>query len=57
MSRSYTIANAILWASAIIASAVLGAPSSVSLLLLPALATGSWLLTLRASASDRPCEP
>jgi hypothetical protein len=45
MSRWYPIANGILWAAAIIASAVVGAPVVLSAILLPALAVISLLLT------------
>ena len=41
-SRFY-IANSILWAAAIIASAVVHAPTVLSLILLPVLAAGSLL--------------
>jgi hypothetical protein len=45
MSRSYFIANAILWATAIIASAIVGAPKVFSGVLLPALAAAALLAT------------
>ena len=45
MNRNYFIANAVLWAAAIVASAVVGAPSVLSTILLPALAVCSLLLT------------
>ncbi|MGH7238629.1 MAG: hypothetical protein ACREHG_01035 [Candidatus Saccharimonadales bacterium] len=38
MKRQYIIANAILWAAAIIASAIVGAPSTLTVIFLPALA-------------------
>lgn len=43
MSRSI-ITNAILWASAIIAAAIMGAPSFLTFLLLPSLAFVSLVL-------------
>jgi hypothetical protein len=50
MNRRYLIANSILWATAIIASAVLRAPASLTLVLLPCLAACSWLAALPGSA-------
>ena len=52
MGRKYLIANAVLWAAAIIASALVGAPTVLTLVVLPALAAVSLLLAgrgLRAS--------
>lgn len=43
MNRNHLIANAILWAAAILASALVGAPSALSVLLLPTLAVSSLL--------------
>jgi hypothetical protein len=43
MNTRATIANAILWASAIIAAAVLRAPTVLTLVLLPSLAACSLL--------------
>jgi hypothetical protein len=45
MSRTRFISNALLWASAIIASAIVGAPTVLSTILLPALATCALLMT------------
>jgi hypothetical protein len=45
MNRKYFIANGILWAAAIIASAIVGAPRVLSVVLLPALAIISLLVT------------
>ncbi len=45
MNRQPYIANAILWASAIVASAILGAPAALTLVLLPSLATCALLVT------------
>lgn len=47
MNRKYIIANAGLWAAAIIASAVVGAPTVLSIVLLPALGIVSLLLAWR----------
>ncbi|MEQ1516898.1 MAG: hypothetical protein ABL931_10465 [Usitatibacteraceae bacterium] len=44
MNRKPHIANSLLWAVAIIASALVGAPPLLSLILLPALAAMSLLL-------------
>ncbi len=41
MTRDHLIGNAILWASAIIASAILHAPTTLTLILLPSLAAAS----------------
>jgi hypothetical protein len=43
VNRNHLIANAILWAAAILASALVGAPSVLSALLLPTLAIASLL--------------
>jgi len=48
MSRAYLIANALLWAAAIVASARVGAPMVLTLIVLPSLAFVSVLLTWRA---------
>ncbi len=45
MPNKYVIANSIAWAAAIIASARLGAPSTLTLVLLPSLAVISLLAT------------
>ncbi len=44
MSQKHVVVNAVLWASAIIASAILRAPYFMSVILLPSLATISLLL-------------
>jgi len=49
MNRTYIVTNSILWATAIVSSAALGAPSFVSLVVLPCLAAVSWLAALPAS--------
>lgn len=56
MTRPFQIANSLLWASAIIASAACRAPLVLTLVLLPALAAGSWALTV-ARARPRPGVP
>jgi hypothetical protein len=45
MNRKYLIINGILWAAAIIASAILNAPTVLTFILLPALAIVSLLVT------------
>ena len=45
MSRTRYLSNAALWASAIVASAIAGAPASFTTLLLPALAATALLIT------------
>ncbi|MCU6434846.1 hypothetical protein LPB67_13805 [Undibacterium sp. Jales W-56] len=45
MNRPSLIINSVLWAGAIIASAIVGAPSLLSTVLLPALAIMSLVLT------------
>jgi hypothetical protein len=45
MNRKHLIVNAILWAAAILASAIVGAPTVLSVVLLPALAIVSLLAT------------
>ena len=45
MKRKYFISNAILWAAAILASALVGAPPFFSAVLLPSLATTALLVT------------
>jgi hypothetical protein len=56
MRQQPVLANCILWAAAILASAILGAPSTLTCLLLPALAATSWLISVRR-ASAGPCCP
>ena len=50
MNGKYFIANAILWASAIVASAIVGAPTVLSIILLPTLATCS-LIVMRSACT------
>ena len=45
MNRKHLIVNGILWAAAIIASAIVGAPTVLSVALLPALAIVSLVVT------------
>lgn len=49
MNRSAIVTNSILWAAAIAASAILHAPSTLTVILLPLLAASSFLLALRPS--------
>ncbi|HEV2682430.1 MAG TPA: hypothetical protein VGV14_18145 [Rhodanobacter sp.] len=44
MRKRYMLANALLWAAAILAAAILKAPNFLSLVLLPLLATLSLLM-------------
>jgi hypothetical protein len=53
LGRGYLIANAVLWAAAIIASAILGAPRLLTFILLPALAAISLLLAGRRPGAQR----
>ena len=48
MGHKYVIANAVLWAAAIVAAAIVGAPTVLTLVLLPVLGIVSLLLTSRA---------
>jgi hypothetical protein len=45
VSKELQITNSLLWASAIVASAVLQAPHALTFLVLPSLAVASWLFT------------
>jgi hypothetical protein len=56
MSRKHFTSNAILWAAAILASAIVGAPPVFTLVLLPGLATSA-LLVNRPVRSARPSGP
>lgn len=56
MTRKHFTSNAILWAAAILSSALVGAPPVFSLVLLPALATSA-LLATRPVRSDRTSGP
>ncbi len=53
MTRKYIVANSVLWASAIIASAIMHAPISLTLLVLPSLATTAMIMSPRRTMS--PC--
>jgi hypothetical protein len=48
LGHKYLIANGVLWAAAIISAAIVGAPTVLSAVLLPALAAMSLLLAWRA---------
>ena len=52
MKKKQFIGNTILWASAIIASAIVGAPSYLSGVLLPSLAAMALLVTWPRSARE-----
>ncbi len=52
MDRKYLIANAVLWAAAIIASAIVGAPTVLSAVVLPVLGIVSVLLAWRKPATS-----
>lgn len=52
MRKQHVLAHAMLWAAAIIVSAVLAAPVFLSLVLLPLLAVLSLQLIRRAQAGD-----
>lgn len=56
VNRTAFLSNAILWAAAILASALAGAPPFVSTVLLPSLAAGALLATRPARAGAR-CAP
>jgi hypothetical protein len=45
MNQKHFLSNAILWAAAILASAIAGAPPFFSVVLLPTLATAALLVT------------
>jgi hypothetical protein len=47
MGTKFLIANAILWAAAIVAAALVAAPTVLSLIVLPSLAAVSMLLAWR----------
>lgn len=53
MNRNTVLANSILWATAVVASAIAGAPDSLTLVMLPALAFASLLLARYKSGSGR----
>jgi hypothetical protein len=54
MHKTYILANSVAWAAAIVASALLGAPSTLTLVLLPSLAAIS-LLAAVPRTSDIAC--
>ena len=45
MSRRYYVSNAILWAAAILTSALVGAPPILTTILLPSLAVSALMVT------------
>lgn len=55
MNNKYLIGNAILWAAAIIASALVHAPVALSSIILPALAVCS-LIVIRPKTKDSECQ-
>lgn len=55
MNDKYSIGNAILWAAAIVASAILHAPTALCAILLPGLAICSLVIIGRRDA-DQLCE-
>lgn len=46
MNKQVQLANSLLWASAIVASAVFEAPAALTLLVLPSLAAAAWVVFL-----------
>ena len=55
MHKRYLIANAVLWAAAILASAAIHAPVVFSIIILPTLAFAS-LVIIRPKAKDSDCQ-
>ena len=55
MNKKHYLANAILWAAAIVAAAILGAPAFLTLGLLPLLAATA-LVTTRTKSGAASCE-
>jgi hypothetical protein len=51
MTKQVQLANSLLWASAIVASAVFQAPAALTLLVLPSLAAAAWVVILVRSNS------
>jgi hypothetical protein len=49
MNRNVTLATSVLWATAVIASAIVGAPSAMTFVVLPALASAYLLVATRNS--------
>jgi len=47
MRHKYLVGNAVLWAAAVVAAAIVGAPTVLTLILLPALGFVSLLLVWR----------
>jgi hypothetical protein len=55
MNTKYSIGNAILWAAAILASALVHAPAVLSIIILPGLAVCS-LVIIRPKSTDPECK-
>ena len=55
MNHKYLITNAILWTSAIVASAIVGAPTALTVIILPVLATCS-LVVARPKSQTAECQ-
>jgi hypothetical protein len=53
MNRNVILATSVLWATAIIASAIVGAPSTMTFVVLPALASAYLLVATRDSPRRR----
>ena len=54
MNRSVTLATSLLWATAIVASAIVGAPHTMTFVVLPALAS-AYLVVAARSLPNRQC--
>ncbi len=50
--KKYLLLNGVLWASAILAAALVGAPTVLTLIVLPTLGATAFLLAPRRSGSD-----
>jgi len=55
MHKSYLMSNAVLWAAAILASAVIHAPVVLTIIILPTLAFAS-LVIIRPKSKDSDCQ-
>ena len=53
MNRSATLATSLLWAAAIIASAIVGAPYTLTFVVLPALASAYLLVAARGAPKQQ----
>jgi len=54
MNRNVTLATSLLWATAIIASSIVGAPHTMTFVVLPALAS-AYLVVAARSVPKRQC--